>query len=228
MAFSSRGPAERAPGIPGQESSRGPHRRSSARVRHVRLGEIPRVNTGAGTSTIWDHGTYELLKWRAKKSWSCCTASGLIGRLRAIPHQREELDDPSDRIAAPRQDWQPMPDLIKPMLATPGEIPKSDARLGLRIQMGRIRAIVYVEGGRLYERSVATTRISWRSAFPSCATLGDCSARRIRRSTAKSWHLMARDDRISAACRTVFISALASRQRHGSSVGEPPGELPRV
>src|SRR6476646_9225003 len=30
-------------------------------------GEIPEGSYGAGTMTIWDHGTYELLKWDERK-----------------------------------------------------------------------------------------------------------------------------------------------------------------
>ena len=30
-------------------------------------GEIPKGNYGAGTMTIWDRGTYELLKWEPRK-----------------------------------------------------------------------------------------------------------------------------------------------------------------
>jgi len=38
-------------------------------------GEIPAGNYGAGTMLIWDHGTYETLKWEPRKIESHSTAS---------------------------------------------------------------------------------------------------------------------------------------------------------
>ena len=50
-----------------REPLRGGHRGSSARVPRLRRARSPRASTAPARSTIWDHGTYDCLKWEPRK-----------------------------------------------------------------------------------------------------------------------------------------------------------------
>ena len=51
------------PDDPGGKPPRGAHRGPPARVRRRSTGRSRAASTAAGAVTIWDHGTYEVLKW---------------------------------------------------------------------------------------------------------------------------------------------------------------------
>ena len=97
-------------------------------------GEIPKGNYGAGTMTIWDHGTYELLKWEPRKvEVRARTASACDARYALFAIDKE--DPPKDwmihRMDPPADpDREPMPERIVPMLARTGELPRRRRRLG--------------------------------------------------------------------------------------------------
>lgn len=50
----------------------------------------------------------------------------------------------------PLPDWQPLPELVRPMLATAGALPaeRDDERYGYELKWDGVRAMVYVQGGR--------------------------------------------------------------------------------
>ncbi|QEC48910.1 DNA ligase D [Baekduia soli] len=120
-------------------------------------GEIPKGSYGAGTMTIWDHGTYELLKWDERKVEVELHGERVTGRyaLFAIG----EGDGPSKdwmihRMGEPAEgDWilghEPMPDRLVPMLARPGEIPRDDDGWAYEIKWDGVRAICFSEPGRM-------------------------------------------------------------------------------
>ncbi|MGI8647904.1 MAG: DNA ligase [Acidimicrobiales bacterium] len=112
-------------------------------------GEIPRGEYGGGTVSIWDHGTYQLVKWDEGHVEVVLRGRRVRGRYLLIRinennwllRRRDPSTDPQ-RQAAPH---------ISPMLATAGDLP-SDAGLagewGYEFKWDGVRTLVRVEGGR--------------------------------------------------------------------------------
>ncbi len=103
-------------------------------------GEIPKGNYGAGQMTIWDHGTYELLKWEPRKVEVRLHGERLRARYALFAIDKEDppkdwmihrMDPPSD------PEREPMPERIVPMLARTGRAAGSGRGVGLRDQVGR-------------------------------------------------------------------------------------------
>ena len=102
------------------------------------------------------------------------------GPLRPVPNRREELDDPPHERAR-EPDWKPLPELIKPMLAVAGELP-ADAGWAFEMKWDGVRALSYVEGGRVRAMSrndrditvsypeLARARAGAREPLRSCST----------------------------------------------------------
>jgi bifunctional non-homologous end joining protein LigD len=120
-------------------------------------GEIPKGQYGAGKMTIWDRGTYELLKWERRKIEVALHGERLDARyaLFAIssPLPGEEgqpkewmihrMDPPADAAR------EPMPEHVKPMLARTGTLPRDDAGWTYEIKWDGVRAIAYSTPGEL-------------------------------------------------------------------------------
>ena len=94
-------------------------------------GVIPEGNYGAGTMTIWDHGTYDVLKWEPRKIEVHLHGARVDARYALFP-----LGDPTHPDG---RDWmihlmgepadpgmEPMPRWVAPMLARSGELPPDD------------------------------------------------------------------------------------------------------
>lgn len=117
-------------------------------------GEIPRGQYGAGTMTIWDHGTFDAEKWRDDEVIATFHGERLRGRYALI---RTGRDDPKDwlihRMDPPEDpEAEPMPEALVPMLAKPGRLPGGAGaadRWAYEIKWDGVRAIVYSEPGRL-------------------------------------------------------------------------------
>ncbi len=77
--------------------------------------EIPKGQYGAGTMTIWDSGTYELLKWEPRKVEIDLRGERIQGRYALFAIGRED--------GAP--EW-----MIHRMDPRPGPRPRPDARAG--------------------------------------------------------------------------------------------------
>ncbi|MBA2349465.1 MAG: DNA ligase D [Solirubrobacterales bacterium] len=116
-------------------------------------GEIPAGSYGAGTMTIWDHGTYELLKWEERKVEVHLHGDRVDARYALFPIDKGE--DPKDwmiHLMGESLDpgARPMPEWTSPMLATAGELPPDvDADWAYEIKWDGIRAIAVSEPGRL-------------------------------------------------------------------------------
>jgi bifunctional non-homologous end joining protein LigD len=115
-------------------------------------GEIPKGNYGAGTMRIWDHGTFEELKWEPRKVEVALHGERLQGRYALFPLDKGEqpkdwmihrMDPPADPAR------EPMPDKIVPMMARLGPLPKDDERWAHEIKWDGVRAIAHSEPGRL-------------------------------------------------------------------------------
>ena len=111
-------------------------------------GEIPAGEYGAGTMAIWDRGTYETHKWRDKEVMVTFHGERVAGRYVLFRTDGNNwmihrMDPPAD------PDREPMPERIEPMLARTGELPPDDGRWAYEIKWDGVRAIGYVDGGRL-------------------------------------------------------------------------------
>jgi len=109
-------------------------------------GEIPAGNYGAGTMTIWDHGTYEILKWEPRKVEVRLHGERLDARYALFPIDKE--DPPKDwmihRMDPAADDAaEPMPERIVPMLARAAEAPPDGEGWGFEIKWDGVRAIAY-------------------------------------------------------------------------------------
>ncbi len=111
-------------------------------------GEIPEGNYGAGTMRVWDRGTYELHKFREDEVMVTFHGERLEGRYvlfrtggkNWMIHRMDPPEDP---------EREPMPEDLKPMLASTGPLPPDDGRWAYEIKWDGVRAIGYAEGGRL-------------------------------------------------------------------------------
>jgi bifunctional non-homologous end joining protein LigD len=117
-------------------------------------GEIPKGQYGAGTMTIWDQGTYDLHKWEDRKVEVTFRGERVQGRygLFAIGRDRDSANDwMIHRMDPPADpDREPMPDRIIPMMARPSStLPRDQRNWSFEVKWDGVRAIAYVQPGRL-------------------------------------------------------------------------------
>ena len=117
-------------------------------------GEIPKGNYGAGTMTIWDRGTYEVLKWEPKKVEVELHGERVTGRYALFPTGPEPKDWMIHRMGEPAEGgWvlghEPMPDQLVPMLARSGTVPARDDGWAYEIKWDGVRAVCFSEPGRM-------------------------------------------------------------------------------
>ncbi|MFL5826636.1 MAG: non-homologous end-joining DNA ligase [Thermoleophilaceae bacterium] len=110
-------------------------------------GEIPEGNYGAGQVKIWDQGTYDVLKWRDDEVMVVFHGERLRGKY--VLFQTNGKNWMIHRMDPPAEDREPMPRDIKPMMAKLSELPAKEDDWGFEIKWDGIRAIAYVEGGRV-------------------------------------------------------------------------------
>jgi bifunctional non-homologous end joining protein LigD len=138
-------------------------------------GEIPKGEYGAGTMTIWDRGTFETHKWEERKVEVTFHGERLTGRYGLFPIGR---DDSS------KQDWmihrmdppqdpgrEPMPEKLVPMLANLAkEIPKDEKKYGFEFKWDGIRAVMFIQGGRVILQTRKLEDVTAR--YPELRALG--------------------------------------------------------
>ena len=134
-------------------------------------GDIPAGEYGGGKVTIWDSGTYDLLEWaddkvkfrlhgkRSNGEYVVFQTGGREGRQWMI----RKLDPPPP-------DWEPMPDNVAPMLATTAQGAPRGRGWAYEFKWDGVRAIAYVEGGRVRLMSRNTNDITAR--YPELRELG--------------------------------------------------------
>jgi bifunctional non-homologous end joining protein LigD len=112
-------------------------------------GEIPKGEYGGGTVKIWDAGTYQPVKWTDREVMVDFKGKRLKGRY--VLFQTRGNDWMIHRMDPPQDpDRQPMPKKIDPMLAKlVTKIPTPDAAWGFEFKWDGIRAIAFVDGGRV-------------------------------------------------------------------------------
>jgi bifunctional non-homologous end joining protein LigD len=112
-------------------------------------GEIPQGEYGGGVVTIWDAGTYECLKWTADRVEFVLHGQRAQGRYALF--RTGDTQWMIHRMDPPPADWEPMPSLVRPMLATAGTLPTADedAEWAYEMKWDGVRTVAYVDGGRL-------------------------------------------------------------------------------
>ncbi|HEV2943831.1 MAG TPA: DNA ligase D [Solirubrobacteraceae bacterium] len=111
-------------------------------------GEIPKGSYGAGSVKIWDSGTYETHKFRDDEVIVTFHGERLQGKYVLFQTNGKNwmihrMDPPH---GGPRE---PMPEELSPMLAKPSKLPASEQDYGYEIKWDGIRALAFIDGGRV-------------------------------------------------------------------------------
>ena len=143
-------------------------------------GEIPRGEYGAGTVTIWDQGTYELLKWDDREVKVILHGERVSGQYALFCTDRSAnrgADRSRSRDWIIHRDRLPLPAAMKPMLATLGSFPAHDAAAwAVEMKWDGVRALAFIENGRLALRSRTGKDIT--ATYPELAGLGNATGHR--------------------------------------------------
>jgi bifunctional non-homologous end joining protein LigD len=124
-------------------------------------GEIPKGEYGAGTMRIWDHGTFEVEKWRDDEIIFAFDGERLHGRY-ALFRAGGPKDWMIHRIDPPEGERDPFPEPLPPMLANDGELPSSTRGWAAELAWGGVRAIARCRPGRLELRDAELEDIGAR------------------------------------------------------------------
>jgi bifunctional non-homologous end joining protein LigD len=156
-------------------------------------GKIPRGEYGGGDVTVWDHGTYDELKWsdrevmvvlhgeRTQGTYVLFATDG-PGRGSGKPAGKGGSKGKGNSAGGGRswmvhrmdddpEGYEPLPRDIRPMLATLGELPKDDEAWAYEFKWDGIRAIATVDGGRIRIESRNGNDLT--HSFPELRALGE-------------------------------------------------------
>jgi bifunctional non-homologous end joining protein LigD len=135
-------------------------------------GEIPRGEYGGGSVTIWDHGTYELVKWADREVKVILHGTRVSGGYALFSVDRSGGKDwiiHRERLA--------LPAAVRPMLAVTGTFPaRSPHDWAVEMKWDGVRALAFIEAGRLTLRSRTGKDIT--ATYPELAGLGNAVGRR--------------------------------------------------
>jgi bifunctional non-homologous end joining protein LigD len=132
-------------------------------------GEIPQGEYGGGKVTIWDHGTYEIEKWRTNEIMVVLHGERAAGRYVLFP--TGEKNWMIHRMDPAPANFEAMPEHVAPMLALAGELPSRDKEWAFEFKWDGVRAMVYVDGGRV--RAVTRNDKSLMTTFPELRDIGE-------------------------------------------------------
>jgi bifunctional non-homologous end joining protein LigD len=129
-------------------------------------GEIPRGEYGGGTVTIWDHGTYELVKWADREVKVILHGDRLAGGYALFATDRNNGKD-----WLIHRERRPLPAAVSPMLAATGTFPVHDAdEWAVEMKWDGVRALAFIDNGRLILRSRTGKDIT--ATYPELARVG--------------------------------------------------------
>ncbi len=133
-------------------------------------GDIPKGEYGGGQVTIWDSGTYEPVKWTDREVMVEFHGERLQGRY--VLFQTRGNDWMIHRMDPPQDpERKPMPGRIEPMMAKPAtKLPTPDKAWGFEFKWDGIRALAYVDGGRV--RLISRTGEDITPRYPEIHAMG--------------------------------------------------------
>jgi bifunctional non-homologous end joining protein LigD len=131
-------------------------------------GEIPAGEYGGGTVTIWDSGTYETEKWSEREVMVVLHGRRVTGRY--VLFKTDAKNWMIHRMDPAPDDWQELPDLIRPMVCRAGELPTTSRGWTCEFKWDGVRAVVYIDGGRV--RIVSRNDLDITGAYPELHALG--------------------------------------------------------
>jgi bifunctional non-homologous end joining protein LigD len=130
-------------------------------------GDIPQGEYGGGRMSIWDTGHYDVEKWTDSEVKFVLHGAKSSGSY--VLFQTKDRDWMIHRHgASTRAD--DMPDSIKPMLAVSGQLPADSKDWAFEIKWDGVRAILFVEGGRV--RAHSRNDLDVTVSFPEVADIG--------------------------------------------------------
>lgn len=135
-------------------------------------GTIPAGNYGAGEVRLWDHGRYECHHFDDRKVLVTLHGQRLEGKYLLFRTRGSHWL--IRRLSEAPQEFDPFPPQIPPMLASPGVLPADPALYAFEIKWDGVRALAFIEGGRLVLRSRSGRDIT--SEYPEFRGLGEALA----------------------------------------------------
>jgi bifunctional non-homologous end joining protein LigD len=130
-------------------------------------GDIPRGEYGGGQMSIWDAGDYDTEKWSDTEVKF--VLHGTRGSGSFVLFKTKDRDWMIHRHG-PSTRADDMPSSVKPMLAVSGQLPSDDADWAFEIKWDGVRAILFVEGGRV--RAQSRNDLDVTVSFPELADIG--------------------------------------------------------
>lgn len=131
-------------------------------------GDIPPGNYGAGHVEVWDSGRYDCHKFRDDEV--IVTLHGRVARGKYVLFQTNGKNWMIHRMDPPPAGFTPMPRELTPMLAQLADLPADDAHYAYEIKWDGIRALVYIDGGRI--RIVSRNGNDVTAQYPELKPLG--------------------------------------------------------
>lgn len=130
-------------------------------------GDIPQGEYGGGRVTVWDSGRYDLEKWSDSEVKFVLHGAKVTGSF--VLFQTKDRDW-MIHLHGPSTRADPLPTSLKPMLAVAGELPDDSAKWAFEIKWDGVRAILFVEGGRV--RAQSRNDLDLTVSFPELADIG--------------------------------------------------------
>jgi bifunctional non-homologous end joining protein LigD len=135
-------------------------------------GEIPKGEYGGGRMFIWDRGRYETVKWSDREVAVVFDGQRAKGKYTFFRSGRDGKDWMVRRSDPPlRSDFVQLPELVEPMLASPGTLPDNESGWSYEFKWDGVRALARVEGGRLRLHSRKGNDIT--VTYPELRPLGE-------------------------------------------------------
>jgi bifunctional non-homologous end joining protein LigD len=131
-------------------------------------GDIPKGEYGGGHVSIWDRGTYDTEKWRTNEIMVVLHGQRASGKYVLFPTGGNKWM--IHRMDPAPENFDAMPDHVKPMLALAGAPPKSDKGWAYEFKWDGVRAMLYVEGGRV--KALTRNDKSLNTTFPELRDIG--------------------------------------------------------
>jgi len=128
-------------------------------------GQIPRGEYGAGAVTIWDHGTYETLKWAPSEVKVLLHGQRVTGGYVLFQTKGNQWMIHRERLA--------LPGPLRPMLAMTAPAPRDLDHWALEMKWDGVRALAYIERGQV--RLMSRTERDITVTYPELARLGSAT-----------------------------------------------------